>query len=181
MLINNAGVLNYGYFHEIPSAEWLKVMQVNLLSTMHLTSLFVPDMVAQRRGHIVFLSSIAGFVPTAFETAYSLSKFGIRCFGMALAGELKNGGVDISIVYPTWSNTAMLRAPSYGSMRNAGAVPFMVVAPEKIARKALQGIKQRKLHIYPDRFAKLFWWLNKFTPLIGAQPMESASKRTEDP
>jgi len=170
VLINNAGILSYGLFHETPVNECLKVIQVNLSSTMHLTSLFLPDMLARGDGHIVFMSSLGGFIPTAYETAYSVSKFGVRAFGMALHKELSGKGIVVTNVYPTWSDTGMLNSPSYGSARTKKPSSFLIVDPKKIIKAAVKGIKKRKLHVYADPFTKLLWWVNKITPLVAEQP-----------
>jgi short-subunit dehydrogenase len=100
ILINNAGILTYGYYHEAPASRLYSLIQINVIAPMHLTSLFVPDMLAARSGQIVFMSSVAGFVPTSFETAYSTSKFAIRGFGMAMHGELAKKGIKVTNIYP---------------------------------------------------------------------------------
>jgi len=100
IIIHNAGMLTYGYFHDAPVENFYKLMQVNTLSPMHITSLFLPDMLRRSTGHIVFLSSVAGFVPTSFETSYSVSKFALRGYGMALYGELSKMGISVTNIYP---------------------------------------------------------------------------------
>ena len=172
ILINNAGILSYGHFHETPPDEWMKLMQVNLNSPMHLTSLFLPDMIARGKGHVVLVSSAAGFLPTAYETAYSVSKFGLRGFGMALSGEVSRLGIDVTIIYPTWADTGMLNSPIYGSKRTKRPASFLIVDPARVVRNAVKGIKKRKLHVYADPFTKAFWWITKITPLVGRQPSE---------
>lgn len=57
------------------------------LAPMHLSALFLPDMIARKNGHLVFMCSVSGFLATSFETTYTVSKFGLRGFSMALAGE----------------------------------------------------------------------------------------------
>ncbi len=175
ILINNAGLLTYGYFHETPVDAWRKVLQLNLFSTMELTALFLPDMIVRKQGQIVFLSSTAGFIPSSYQTAYSVSKFGVRGFAMALADEVTPFGVDITVIYPFWSDTDMLKSPAFGTKRPKKLSPRMVVSPEKIVRTSIRGIKRQKRHVYPDMFAKIFWWINKVYPMIGRQPMEPAS------
>jgi len=172
VLIHNAGVLSYGHFHETPAEEWSRLLQVNLHSPMHLTSLFLPDMIGRGRGHVVFMSSAAGFVPTSYETAYSVSKFGLRGFGMALHGEVSKLGIDVTIVYPTWADTDMLNSPVHGAKKTRRVPSFLIVSPERVVRAAVKGIKRRRLHVYADPFTLAFWWLNKITPLVGRMPTE---------
>lgn len=173
IIINNAGMLTYGFFHDTPVDSFYKLMQVNTLAPMHITSLFLKDMIKRKDGHIVFLSSVAGFVPTSFETTYSVSKFAIRGFSMALHGELSKMGISVTTVYPFWADTNILNSPSYGKKRAKRVPSLFVDSPELIVSAAIKGIEKRKLHVYPGFFAKATWWINKFWPLIGKQPVQS--------
>lgn len=172
ILINNAGILTYGYFHETPVEAWSKIIHVNVIALMHLTSLFLPDMIKRGQGQVVIMSSTAGFIPTSFETAYSVSKCAVRGFGMALADEVKPLGIDVTIIYPLWSGTAILQSPSYGSKRGKKPSSILVINPVKIVRNAIEGIRKRRLHVYADPITKLLWWLTKLKPLVGRQPVE---------
>jgi len=121
---------------------------------------------------VVFLSSTAGFSPTSFQTAYSASKFGVRGFAMALSREVAPFGIDVSIIYPIWSETNMLKSPCYGSRKVLRPPSFFIVKPETIVRASVKGIKKRKLHIYADVFTKMTWWVCKMVPMIGIMPTE---------
>jgi short-subunit dehydrogenase len=175
IIIHNAGMLTYGYFHDAPVESFYKIMQVNTLSPMHITSLFVPDMLQRSTGHIVFLSSVAGFIPTSFETSYSVSKFALRGYGMALYGELSKMGISVTNIYPVWADTNILNSPSYGRKRAKRVPSFLIDSPEKIVKAAIRGIEKQKLHVYPGFFAKATWWANKIWPMIGQQPVQEAS------
>ncbi|MFH2066143.1 MAG: SDR family NAD(P)-dependent oxidoreductase [Pseudomonadota bacterium] len=172
IIIHNAGMLTYGYFHETPVDSFYKLMQVNTLAPMHISSLFLQDMVKQRNGHIVFLSSVAGFIPTSFETSYSVSKFAIRGFGMALFGELSKMGISVTNIYPFWADTNILNSPSFGRKRAKRVPSFLVDSSEKVVTAAVKGIENRKLHVYPGFFAKATWWISKLWPMIGRQPVQ---------
>ena len=80
ILINNAGIAVFGRMDEVPQQQWERLMYVNLLAPMRLSSLFVADMIARRSGHIVNISSAAGWIAIAGLTQYSTSKFGLRGF-----------------------------------------------------------------------------------------------------
>ncbi|KJH69583.1 SDR family NAD(P)-dependent oxidoreductase, partial [Aliterella atlantica] len=73
ILINNAGIAVFGRMDEVPPEQWERLMQINLLAPMRLTSLFVADMIARRAGHIVNISSAAGWAAIAGLTHYSTS------------------------------------------------------------------------------------------------------------
>ncbi|MBN2158525.1 MAG: SDR family NAD(P)-dependent oxidoreductase [Spirochaetes bacterium] len=154
ILINNAGMLTYGFFHEHPADALDRLMAVNMLAPMRLSRLFLPDMVARRGGHIVFISSLAAAVPTALETSYSASKCGVRGLGMALSAEVKKFGVAVTNVYPNFADTGMLNTGSFGSATVRRVSPFMIGSPAMIVRSALRGIGRKKLNVYPGVLTK---------------------------
>ncbi len=169
MLINNAGLINYGYFHELPEERWKTLMGVNLLAPMDLTYRFLPGMVERGNGHIVFLSSVAGFSATAFGVPYSCSKFGIRGFGMALSGELKGKGVLVTNIYPWWVKTELLKSPGYGNAKLRPLPRFLMNDPRKVVAESIQGIRKGKLHVYPGIFAKGADFFSRFVHIVSAQ------------
>ena len=171
MVIHNAGILVYGCYQDVPIERVYRLMQVNTLSPMHLSALFLPEMIARKSGHLVFVSSVAGFVPTAFETAYSASKCALRGFGMALSGELTGSGVSVTNIYPFWADTKILNSDSYGKMQAKRVRSFLVDSPEKVVCQAIRGIEKRKRHVYPGFFAKAAWQLTRLRPIVGRQPV----------
>jgi uncharacterized protein len=171
ILINNAGIITYGDFSDVPQEKWEILMQVNLLAPMRLTYNFLPDMIKRGRGHLVFMSSVAGFVATSQGTPYSSSKFGLRGFGMALSGELKDKGVNVTSVYPWWVKTDLLKAPEYGTTK-IDKLPFpglLVDRPEKVVREIIRGIRRDELHVYPGAYSKGAWFVSRIIPLVSRQ------------
>lgn len=172
VLINNAGILTYGFFHETPADKWHKVMAINLFAPMHLSALFLPDMIARKSGHLVFMCSVSGFLATSFETAYTVSKFGLRGFSMALAGEVAKQGISITTIYPFWADTNIIKSSSYGAKKGKRPNPLLIMKPEQIVEASIKGIKKKKRHVYADLYTRLFWWAIKFWPIVGKQPVE---------
>ena len=172
ILINNAGIISWGYFHEIPADRLHALMEVNALAPMHLTRLFLPDMLQSGQGQVVFLSSVAGYIPSAFETSYSASKFAVRGFGMALSREVKKWGIGVTIIYPFFSNTGMINTASVGSARVKKVPSIMVDSPAMVVRSALRGIRKRKLHVHPGIFSKITYQWTKCWPVVYVLPVE---------
>jgi short-subunit dehydrogenase len=171
ILINNAGIMSYGDFHEVPQDKWEALMQVNLLAPMRLTFHFLPDMIRRGQGHLVFMSSVAGFVATSQGTPYSCSKFGLRGFGMGLSGELKDKGVDVTNIYPWWVKTDLLKSPGYGNAKIAHLpIPWLMLnKPDKVVSEIIKGIRKRKLHVYPGIYAKVVYSASRWTPIVSRQ------------
>lgn len=168
-IIFNAGMLIYGDFHEVPEEKWEKLMSVNLLAPMRLTNLFLPQMLSKQKGHLVYLSSIAGVVGTIQSVSYSASKFGLRGFALSLAEEVKNRGINVTVVYPFWINTALLKMPVYGTLKPKNLRYFYIYPPDKIVRIILKSVKKGKRQVFPGIIPKVINFVNKFYPVVGSQ------------
>lgn len=169
ILINNAGVIAYGHFYEVPIDKWEQIMEINLLSAMRLTYLFLPHMIKRREGHIVLMSSVAGFVGTENSVAYAASKFGLRGFGLSLYTEIKKEGLNVTIVYPFWADTPILQSEDYGRKSTKQVIRIVVDKADDVVRESIKGIRKNKLCVYPGPTAKVLHFLNKFVQIRGSQ------------
>ena len=93
LLINNAGIGMGGRIDHVPRERWETMMQLNLLAPMRLTNLFLPSMIERGSGHIVNISSLAGWVGSEGLSGYCASKFGLRGFGESLFADVGHLGV----------------------------------------------------------------------------------------
>ncbi|MFW5861230.1 MAG: SDR family NAD(P)-dependent oxidoreductase [Spirochaetota bacterium] len=169
ILINNAGIINYGCFWEIPSMQWESLVNINLLAPMWLSQLYLPDMVKRKSGHLVFMCSLAGLAATSLSTPYAASKFGMRGFAMALSGEMKERGLHTTIIYPSWVKTNLLKSTEFGSAQAKILPSFLAEDPAKVVKTSIKGIRENKLHVYPGLFAKIISQAAKFRPLVSRQ------------
>ncbi|MGA7938101.1 MAG: SDR family NAD(P)-dependent oxidoreductase [Kovacikia sp.] len=167
ILINNAGIAFFGRMDEVPLEEWERLMQINLLAPMRLSTLFAGAMIARRQGHIVNISSLAGWVAPAGLTHYATSKFGLRGFSEGLYQEVKPYNVQVTAVYPFFSRTPILyQSPRYGTLAQdmEGFPPQMATDPARVIRSTLQGIRRNQLHVFPDAIAQVTQCLKRHTP-----------------
>lgn len=107
-LVNNAGVALLGRFDEVDPAEAAWVLEVNALGTMRMTSAFLPHLLAEERAHLVNISSMLGLGAVPGAAAYAASKFAVRGFSEALAQELGQTGLKITVAYPGGMRSAIL-------------------------------------------------------------------------
>lgn len=166
ILINNAGIGLFGRMDEVPPEKWERLMQVNLLAPMRLSSLFAADMIARRRGHIVNISSLAGWVAPMGLAHYSASKFGLRGFSEGLFNEVKEYNVQVTVVYPFFSRTPILNSEKIGTLakNHKGVADNWVTDPAKVMQATIQGIRYNKLHVFPDPLAEIVQRLKRYTP-----------------
>ncbi len=100
LLINNAGFGKYGEFPSVDKQRLLDMVQVNCAAVVHLTHLFLPGMLARRRGDILILASTASFQAVPYISTYAATKAFDLLFAEGLAEELKPYGIRICALCP---------------------------------------------------------------------------------
>jgi short-subunit dehydrogenase len=100
VLVNNAGFGLHGTFLELPLARQLEIIQVNNLALVALTGLFLPGMTERRRGGVLNVGSVAGFLPGPRMAIYFASKAFVQSFSEALHEELRGTGVSVTNLCP---------------------------------------------------------------------------------
>jgi len=98
-LVNNAGVGVGGPLELIPIDDFRRQIEVNLIGQIAVTQAFLPAL-RRARGRVVFLSSIGGLNANPYMSPYHASKFGIEGIGDSLRQEMRQFGVEVSLVEP---------------------------------------------------------------------------------
>jgi short-subunit dehydrogenase len=100
LLVNNAGFGAYGELHTVEPHRLLDMVQVNCSAVVHLTRLFVPEMVERRSGDILILASTAAFQAVPYISTYAASKAFDLLFAEGLAEEMKPHGIRVCALCP---------------------------------------------------------------------------------
>ena len=110
LLVNNAGVGLGATFLETPLEDWDWILPINVMGVVHGCHIFVPAMVKRGSGgHVVNLSSAAGYFANPSLAAYSATKFAVRGLSEALRTELRPAGIGVTAVCPGLINTPITR------------------------------------------------------------------------
>jgi all-trans-retinol dehydrogenase (NAD+) len=140
ILINNAGMANYKSILASTHETVKKLLAVNLQAHFTTTREFLPSMVAQNKGHIVAIASMASFITLPASADYCASKAGAQAFHECLGWEIrrmyKAPGVVTSVVHPSWVNTNII-GPALSRIEQARG---SVLRPEAIADKIVSQI-----------------------------------------
>lgn len=185
LLINSAGVARPGHFEELDVETFHWIMDINLMGPIHVCKAIVPGMLERGSGHIVNISSVAGFIGTYGYTAYGASKFGLRGFSDTLRAELRSRGISVSTVFPPDTDTPQLA----GEMPYKPAVTKIIsetasLQPaEKVAAAILKGIQKNRILIIPGFESKAIYLANNLPFNLGYRLMDmmvtSAEKQAE--
>ena len=105
VLVNDAGAGEHGFFMETSLEEELAIIQLNVMSLVHLTKLFLQEMVDHNEGKILQLASIAAYQPTPLLAVYAATKAFVLSFTDALINELKDTEVSMTALIPGPTNT----------------------------------------------------------------------------
>ena len=117
VLVNNAANHFAGYFEELTPEQIERQLTVNLFGSMNVTRAVLPVMREQRAGHVVTISSTAGFAAYEGGTAYATSKFAVDGWMESLAPEIAPFGIHTTVVNPGFFRTELLtdESTSYAS------------------------------------------------------------------
>lgn len=168
IVINNAGIVLLGHMTDIPADRWEQLIQINLLTPMRLSSKFAADMMARKQGHIVNISSLAGWIAIPALTAYAASKFGLRGFSEGLRHELAPHNVQVTTIYPFFSRTPILNSPQFGQFAESGrSLPSALTTdPKQIMSRTIRAIERNQNEVFPDLFALIGHWIKRYFPVI---------------
>jgi len=100
ILINNAGIGDYGFFHESDWEKTATMIDLNIRSLTHLTRLYLPEMIKHDRAYVMNVASTAAFQPGPLMSVYYASKHYVLAFSEAIANELNGTGVSVTTLCP---------------------------------------------------------------------------------
>ena len=107
VLINNAGISQTKLFTDITDEDWNKMINTNLYSAFKLTQKCLPNMIHNKSGCIINISSMWGQVGASCESLYSITKAGIDAMTKSLAKELGPSGIRVNSIAPGFIDTDM--------------------------------------------------------------------------
>ena len=148
LLIANAGVGGAADAAEIQASEVARVINVNLIGAANSVAAVVPDMVAQGRGQLVAISSLAAYRGLPKSAAYCASKAAVSAFFESLRLDLQPRGIDVTIIHPGFIKTP-LTAGRHAQM------PFLMELNDAV-KKIIHAIeKRRKSYAFPWQLATI--------------------------
>ena len=165
LLINNAGLGDYGSFATSDPQRDDRILEVNIVAPTLLTRRLLPQMIARKRGAILNVSSSAGFLPIPGMAVYAASKAYTNSFSEALLAELHGTGVTVTALCPGPVHT------EFGDVaKRPGGEPergpeFVYVSVEKTTRDALAAVEADRPLVIPGLAMKIGMFIVRITPM----------------
>jgi short-subunit dehydrogenase len=171
MLVNNAGISQRSCVTDTSMDTFRHVMEVNYFGIIHLTGRILPTMIARREGHIVNISSVAGYISTPMRSAYAASKHAIRAYSNTLRAETHQHGLHVTVVCPGYIRTDISKSALRGDGTPKGVHDQVILSgldPNLAAKRMLNGIARNRFEINVGGREILAIYCQRFLPRISA-------------
>ena len=161
VLVNNAGYGVYGMFSETDLREELAMIQVNATSLIHLTKLFLKQMLENKSGWILNVASLCSFLSSPLESVYCASKSLVLHFSEALANELQGTGVTVTCLCPGLAKTEFHKR---AHMENTKVAKRKMMDAAAVAEAGYKALKKGKVVVIPGLIFKTAPLFARFAP-----------------
>lgn len=180
ILINCAGRAIHRCFADIGEDQLSQTLAINLCGTWHTIAAALPYM-RERGGHIVNVSSIAGFLGVYGYADYAASKFAVMGLSEVLRSEFKPLGIGVSVLCPPDTDTPALAAEAATKPEETKAVSggARVLSADAVAEAMIRGIEKNRAVIVPGFDGRLIWLAKRLFPGVVAFFMDRTVKQTQ--
>jgi NAD(P)-dependent dehydrogenase (short-subunit alcohol dehydrogenase family) len=179
-MFNNAGIAIFGEFRDFSSADWKRILDINVNGVFAGTAAAYAVMIRQGTGHIVNTASVAGLIPSPGFTAYCASKHAVVGLSTSLRAEAAEYGVKVSVICPGFIKTPMFDSKTVGMPKeseSSARALRMAMAPEECAARVLEGVAKNKAVIPVTGHAKVLWALMRYFPGLVHALIRRTAKR----
>ncbi|WP_422660071.1 3-ketoacyl-ACP reductase [Paenibacillus sp. EC2-1] len=136
ILINNAGIAQFGNLLDMEPEQWKRIVDVNLMGTYHMLRAVLPGMIEHQKGDVINISSTAGERGFATGSAYNASKFAVMGLTEAVLQEVRKHNIRVTALTPSTVNTDL----AVNAGLKIGSEDHMM-QPEDVAELALATLK----------------------------------------
>jgi len=181
-LTHAAAIMPTEELTKMPTADIIRIMQINYCGTVYLVKAVLPSMLEQRSGDIILFGSIAGHVLCPHMGAYSASKAAVNIFGEQLLRESEGSGVRILLVQPPAVDTPLIDQ----ALNSSNPAPLRMgreqghfAKPEFIVDEIEKGIEKGSGILRPGFSAKWLDWMRRLMPDMQWKMVMASEKRAK--
>ena len=166
LLVLSAGIVASERFIRQSDEDFDAIIQTNLIGSRTVARAFLPDMISRKSGHICFIGSLGGIIPTYGYSAYSASKFAVIGMAGCMRQELADYNIGVSVVCPPEVDTPMVTKesehilPETRFIKNLGGT----LQPKTVTQAMLKGVAKNQFIIVPGLMAKFSYWQARVFP-----------------
>lgn len=146
-LVNDAAVGEHGAFSDTDLQKEDRIIQLNIVSLVHLTKFYLQDMLRNNRGRILNVASVAAYQPTPTLAVYSATKAFVLSFTDSLIYELKDTDITVSALIPGPTDTDFFQK---AHMENTKAAQDDPQNPAEVAKAGYEGLLKGTHHVTPS-------------------------------
>ena len=173
VLVNNAGVALAGTFEQVSETDFEWLFGINFWGVVGMTRAFLPLLHHSDDARIVNLSSIFGIIAPPGNTAYSASKFAVRCFSESLRHGLRKTRIGVTVVHPGGVATSIVRSarmpktnsPEEEEAKRKSFEAILTLPPAMAGETIVRGLEHRKARVLVGSDAKVIAILERLIPV----------------
>jgi len=164
LLVNNAGFGTTSFFFDGSLELQEKMIHVHILAHMKIMYAILPEMIKNRAGIIINVSSSGAFLPSPKTAVYNGTKAFLVSFTESLHMELEGTGVQVQVVCPGLTKTDMPIRLGIPEERIINSGPFQWISPQEVVAYSLLCLKKKKVLCLPGRMNKMQILMRQFIP-----------------
>jgi 3-dehydrosphinganine reductase len=166
VVFNSAGITQPGYIQELSRDIFERLMAVNYFGTVYVTNAVLPAMLKRGSGHVINISSMAGYLGVFGYSAYGASKYAVTGFSEVLRAEMKPHGIRVSVAFPPDTDTPQLayEEPFKPAETKAISGNAKALSADKVAGAILHQAEKGHFMIFPGTDSRLFYLLTSKLP-----------------
>lgn len=180
VLLNNAGFGRLKWLEQLDPVDDIQAqLQINLTATILVAREVLPHMIERRKGHIINMASLGGFIATPTYTIYSASKFGVRGFTEALRREVGVYGINVTGVYPGGVKTDFKKHTGADRKTGRTTPASLRLETEEVAQAIMKVVNHPRNTVILPWQMRFAVWMNSLFPGLVDWIIESRFTRLE--
>lgn len=168
VVVNNAGVAQAGAIEDVPLADWLWILNINLLGVVRGCKVFTPLFKRQGHGHFVNVASMAGLLNAPMMSSYNASKAAVVSLSETLQVELAEQHIAVSVVCPSFFQTNLADSMRSSDPRLQQMTRKLLkkggLSADEVAMAVFNAVQKKKFYILPHADAGSIWMLKRYLP-----------------
>jgi hypothetical protein len=184
LLINNAGFGREGAFAEIDIDGQVEMIHVHVVATVRLTRAALPGMIERRRGAIINVSSLAGFMSVPKAVTYCATKAYLNVFSETIAAELRGTGVYVQLLCPGYTYTGFHDTEAYRDFDRSQIPKWLWMSADDVVAASLKAWDRKRFLSIPGvryRLLSIILRSRLLRPILRAMASRSSQAHGSQP